>query len=97
MTEKYNQRSIAIPIPFALSLVNTLTSIAIEEKIKESETPIERSIMPFASGENKIIISPDPIKNDIPKEMDNPKYKLSQIDFRFIGWLKINSMNSVLL
>ena len=94
---KYNQVIIAMPIPFALSLVTIALRKANATKIRDIKQPIRIIIIPILSGEKISKGMPAPTKKASTIDKDKPKNKLSHIFLLFIGWLNKSSINSELL
>ena len=94
---KYNQVIMAIPIPFALSLVRIELRNARATKTNEIRQPIISIIIPTLLGALIKSGIPAPIKKANTIDKETPRNKLSQIFLRLIGWLNSSSINSELL
>ena len=87
----------AIPIPFALSLVIIELKNAKAVKIIVIKQPLMSIMKPMLSGELINNGIPAPTKNAKIIDSESPRNKLIQIFPRLMGWLNSSSINSALL
>ncbi|CAM3284553.1 hypothetical protein FLLO111716_00915 [Flavobacterium longum] len=87
----------AMPIPFALSLVIIELKNAKAVKITVIKQPLISIIMPMLSGALINSGIPAPTKKAKIIEKERPRNKLIQIFPRLMGWLNSSSINSALL
>lgn len=83
----------AIPIPFALSLLEMAANIANETKTNVNKTPAIINEEPVAMEEYNKIGTPQPKRNAIICDKESPRKIPIQILALGIGWLESNSIN----
>ena len=85
MMLKKIQIKIAIPIPFALSLLEMAANIAKDTKTNVNKTPAIIKEKPVSMEEYNTIGKPQPTKNAIIWENESPKNNPLQILFLGMG------------
>ena len=87
----------AIPILFALSLVNIELKNANATRTNLNMQLITSITTPTLSGALSKSEIPAPVKKAKTIDNESPRNRLSQIFLRLMGWLNKSSINSVLL